>query len=262
MMTLRSRFAASATLAASLFALCASHVAFADDMSPAPKDQPPAPKTPAEPAPTCPMEPGKGTAPTPPADASKPSDAPTTEGKPSEVAAAPAPEFTLKDLDGKDHKLADYRGKWVVIEWINPSCPFVKKFYEPGAMQALQKKYADQGVVWLSVCSTAAAHKNFMTPEQWKASVSGSKSVPTAVLLDTDGAVGKLYGAKTTPDMRVICPKGTLRYSGALDSDAGGKTYVPTARNYVAEVLDAALAGKDPTPTSNTPYGCSIKYAQ
>lgn len=192
------------------------------------------------------------------ADDAKPA-APPEEKK--EAVLPKAPEFKLKDLDGKERTLAEFQGKWVVLEWTNYGCPFVKKHYVPGAMQALQTKYTGKGVVWLSICSSAEGKQGYMTPEEWKKAVAEAKSAPTAVLLDADGATGMAYGAKTTPDMRVINGKGEIVYSGAIDDDPSVKGDPTKATCYVAQVLDAVLDGKTPPVTSTKPYGCPVKYA-
>lgn len=173
-----------------------------------------------------------------------------------------APAFKVKDSQGKERTLEEFKGKWVVVEWVNPSCPFVKKFYAPGFLQAMQKKYADKGVVWLLACSTNPDHKDYMTAEQWKTYVAEAKVPAAAVLLDADGTMGKAYGATRTPEMRVICPQGTIVYTGAIDDNPAAKADPATARNYVAEVLDAVLAGKDAPLASAPAYGCSVKYAK
>lgn len=179
--------------------------------------------------------------------------------------AKKAPDFELKDYTGKAHKLSDYTKdkKWVVLEWINPRCPFVVKQYHPSHqnMQKLQKKYGEKGVVWLCISSTNPDHRAYLSTEQWKAKVADWKMSPKAVLMDDDGKTGKAYGAKTTPHMFVINPKGEIVYEGAIDSIRDRKPdSVGQGKNYVAEVLDAVLAGK-PCPHSNTrPYGCSVKY--
>lgn len=209
------------------FFACSVPATFAEDAAPAPKDPPK-------------EEPPKADPPVKPEEAPKPSV---------------APAFTAKDLDGKDRTLAEFAGKWVVLEWVNPGCPYVKKFYNPGVMQALQKKYVEKGVVWLSVCSTNPNHKDYKTVEQWKAHVAEAKVGSTAVLLDSDGVVGKAYGALRTPEIRIVCPKGTLQYVGAVDDNKDAKADPAVARNYVAEFLDAVLAGKTPEVTSTTAYG-------
>ncbi len=189
----------------------------------------------------------------------KPAAPPPSEEK-KEPALVKAPEFKLKDLDGKERTLAEFKDKWVVIEWTNYSCPFVVKHYKPGTMQALQAKYAAKGVVWLSICSSAEGKQGYLTPEDWKKAVVEAKAAPTAVLLDADGTTGHAYGAKTTPDMRVINGKGEIVYSGAIDDDPTAKGDPAKATCYVAQVLDAVLEGKTPPVTSTKPYGCSVKY--
>lgn len=178
-----------------------------------------------------------------------PPAAPGGEAKPE------APAFTVKDLDGKDRTLAEFKGKWVVFEWANPGCPYVKKFYAPGVMQALQKKYAEKGVVWLTVCSTNSSHKDYKTAEQWKAHYAEAKMASTAVLLDADGTVGKAYGAKRTPEMRIVCPDGRIQYVGAIDDNRDAKADPKVARNYVDEFLTAVLADKAPAVTATEAYG-------
>jgi peroxiredoxin len=172
-----------------------------------------------------------------------------------------APDFTLKDLDGKERSLSDFKGKIVVLEWTNYECPFVKKHYGSGNMQALQKKYTGKGVVWLSICSSAPGKQGNLTLEQWRKRSKQAKSLATAILPDPTGATGKKYGAKTTPHMFVIDAKGDLVYQGAIDDKRSWdpKT-IKGATNYVAQALDATLKG-DAVPTNATKsYGCSVKY--
>jgi len=173
-----------------------------------------------------------------------------------EPVAKPAPEFTLTDPDGASHALSDYRGKWVVLEWTNHGCPFVKKHYKSGNMQALQAKYTGKGVAWLSICSSAQGKEGWQTPADWKKTMARLSAAPTAMLLDADGKVGRAYGAKNTPTMLVIDPRGGIVYRGAIDDKRSADVAdVATARNYVAEVLDAVLDGK-PAPIAETaPYG-------
>jgi peroxiredoxin len=193
-----------------------------------------------------------------PADAAKSED---TEGsKKADEAATEsenaAPAFELKDTNGKAHKLSQYRDKWVVLEWINHDCPFVKKQYRKGHMQALQEKYTAKKVVWLSICSSAEGKQGHMTPEKWNETIEQKKSKATAVLLDADGKVGKLYEAKVTPTMVVISPKGEIVYQGAIDSiRSADPDDIEFAENYVAQVLDAVLDGKKPPITESTAYG-------
>ena len=174
---------------------------------------------------------------------------------------SPAPAFTLTDTRGKQHKLADFKGKHVVLEWVNFGCPFVKKHYESGNMQSTQKKAVDKGVVWLSVCSSAEGKQGHMDPDDWNEEIADRKLASTAVLLDESGAVGKTYGAKTTPHMYIINPDGILIYKGAIDDKPNtNKDSIPGARNHVLAALDESLAGKPVSTASTTPYGCSVKY--
>ncbi|MEM6823117.1 MAG: thioredoxin family protein, partial [Verrucomicrobiota bacterium] len=173
----------------------------------------------------------------------------------------PAPEFTLTDTNGTSHKLSDFKGKFVVLEWINHGCPFVKKFYSPGKMQEWQNTYTGKDVIWLSICSSAEGKQGYMTAEQWNTAISEKASKATAVLLDEDGTVGKLYSAKTTPHMFVINPEGSLIYAGAIDSiKSVNPKDIDGATNYVAQALEEAMAGKPVSTSSTTPYGCSVKY--
>ena len=173
----------------------------------------------------------------------------------------PAPAFTLTDTKGKQHNLADYKGKYVVLEWVNFGCPFVRKHYDSGNMQATQKKAVDKGVVWLSVCSSAKFKQGNMAPAEWNEEIAGRKMSSTAVLLDESGTVGKSYGAKTTPHMYIINPDGVLIYRGAIDDKPNtNKSDIPGARNHVLAALDESMAGKPVSMSSTTPYGCSVKY--
>ncbi len=175
---------------------------------------------------------------------------------------AKAPAFTLTDTKGQSHSLSDFAGKWVVLEWTNHGCPYVKKHYNSGNMQSLQEKYTDSGVVWLSICSSAPGKQGHMDNAGWQAAIADKGIKATAVLIDEDGAVGKRYGATTTPHMFVINPDGDLVYRGAIDSvrstDAAD---IEQADNYVAAVLDAGMAGEELPYESTKPYGCSVKYA-
>ena len=172
-----------------------------------------------------------------------------------------APEFTLTDSKGTSHNLSDFRGKLVVLEWLNHECPFVKKHYSGGDMQKLQKEYTDKGVVWLSIISSAPGKQGHRTGPQAEADTKDKNASPTAVLLDPAGTVGQKYGAKTTPEMFVIDKEGKVIYAGAIDSiKSTNAADVAKAENHVRQALDAALAGK-PVPTpKTTPYGCSVKY--
>lgn len=173
----------------------------------------------------------------------------------------PAPAFSLVDTSGTTRSLADLRGKIVVLEWFNHDCPFVKKHYGSGNMQKLQKQYTAEGVVWLSINSSAPGKQGNVTPDEANAQVKAKGAAPTAVLLDPDGTVGRLYGAKTTPHMFVIDQQGVVRYAGAIDSVAStDEDDVPKATNYVASTIDALRAGKPVEVASTQAYGCSVKY--
>lgn len=170
----------------------------------------------------------------------------------------PAPGFTLTDITGSSHQLSDFKGKTVVLEWTNPNCPFVQRVYRDGIMTAVQKDYVQKGVVWLVVNSTNTNHRDFLAPEVLKEKFSSWKAGFTALLMDSDGKVGKQYDAKTTPHMYVIDKNGMLVYNGAIDDDPRGEN--DTKLNYVREALNAVIAG-NPVATSVTkPYGCSVKY--
>ncbi len=172
-----------------------------------------------------------------------------------------SPDFTLEDISGNEISLSDYQGKLVVLEWSNHGCPFVKKHYQTGNMQKLQEKYTEKGVVWLTICSSASGKQGYLTNEEWSAVVEEKKAKHTAVLPDPDGKVGRMYGAKTTPHMFIIDTTGKLVYQGAIDDERSWdpKT-VEGARNYVAEALEALLAGKEVELAETKSYGCSVKY--
>jgi peroxiredoxin len=192
----------------------------------------------------------------------KPDSEKAADSKKSESSAA-APAFTLKDTNDKSHSLADYKDKIVVLEWINHDCPFVKRHYDAGNMQDLQKKYTEKGVIWLSICSSAEGTQGHMAPKAWNEKTAALKAAPTAVLIDADGTVGKAYKARTTPHMFVIDKAGNIAYRGALDDNAAAKPEeTKKAKNFVALALDAVLAGKEPEVKEHKPYGCSVKYAK
>jgi len=173
----------------------------------------------------------------------------------------PAPNFTLKDTAGKEVKLSDYQGKYVVLEWVNYGCPFVKKHYNSHNMQNLQKEFTGKGVVWLSICSSAPGKQGNMSPQDAAATSKDFGWAGTSYLIDADGAVGKLYDARTTPDMYVIDPKGVLIYKGAIDDQpTPDPASLNGANNYVKEALDEALAGKPVATSTTKSYGCSVKY--
>lgn len=174
----------------------------------------------------------------------------------------PAPDFTLKSSKGETISLSDFRGKYVVLEWVNFDCPFVKKHYDTDNMQKLQEKYSKQGVIWLLICSSAPGKQGHFKDDEIHNRMKNYKTNPYAYLIDEDGTVGKAYGAKTTPDMRIINPDGILIYAGAIDDKATtSKDDVKNARNYVDEALNAALNNKPIKDKVTKPYGCSVKYA-
>jgi glutathione peroxidase-family protein len=173
-----------------------------------------------------------------------------------------APLFTLKDAAGKDVSLASLKDKYVVLEWINFGCPFVKKHYGSGNMQKLQTEYAAKGVVWLTICSSARGKDGFFEGDGLSTAIADAKWQGTSYLVDADGTVGKLYGAKTTPHMFVIDPKGMIVYAGAIDDKrSANPADIEGAINYVRAALDAAMAGKTIEVATTQSYGCSVKYA-
>lgn len=168
------------------------------------------------------------------------------------IVGQPAPEFRGTTCTGASLQLADYKGKYVVLEWLNHDCPFVRAQYDPGAMQALQKKWTAQGVVWLSICSSAEGKQGYLTPEAARQSLAAKSAAPSALLLDPSGDIGRLYGAKTTPHMFVLSPQGKVLYAGAID-DRGQV-------NYVDQALQQAHSGQPIAVPQTVPYGCSVKY--
>ena len=172
-----------------------------------------------------------------------------------------APDFSLTDGKGQTHSLSQYKGKYVVLEWFNPECPFVKKHYGSGNMQKLQEEYTGKGVVWLTIDSNAPGSEGNMTPEQAEKVTTAWKTHQTALLLDPKGKAGRAYGAKNTPNMVVISPEGKIAYEGAIDSKATpNPADIPSSTNYVKVALDESLAGKPVTTANTRPYGCGIKY--
>jgi peroxiredoxin len=172
-----------------------------------------------------------------------------------------APDFKVKDSTGKEQSLSAYKGKFVVLEWTNPGCPFVQKHYDTGNMPATQKAAEAKGAVWLTVSSTAKDAGDYKTAAAFNAWLKEKGAAPTAALMDDDGKVGHAYGARTTPHMFVISPEGKLVYAGAIDSKpTARKDDVKTATNYVTAALGEAMAGKPVTKASSEPYGCSVKY--
>ena len=173
----------------------------------------------------------------------------------------PAPGFTAIDSHGKPQKLSDYKGKYVVLEWHNQGCPYTRKHYESGNMQQLQKKWTDKGVVWFTVISSGPGMQGFVTPTQEDEYLQKMHASPTAVLMDVTGTLGHLYDAKTTPQMFVISPDGTVVYEGAIDDrPTTDQKDIAGAKNYVDAALSEAMASKPVTEAATRPYGCSVKY--
>ena len=172
-----------------------------------------------------------------------------------------APDFTVTDSTGKAVHLADYKGKFVVLEWTNPECPFVQKHYNSANMQSLQKEWSAKDVVWLSVNSTNKSSSEYKTGAQMNSWMQSQGAAQKAVLIDADSATGQKYAAKTTPHMFVISPEGKVLYNGAIDDKrSSNPADAKTANNYVRAALVEAKAGKPVTVASTTPYGCSVKY--
>jgi hypothetical protein len=173
----------------------------------------------------------------------------------------PAPNFTATDTNGQTHKLSDYAGKFVVLEWHNRGCPYTQKHYNSGNMENLQREWTGRGVIWLTVISSAPGKQGFVTASDENAYVKQVNAAPTAVLLDPTGTLGHLYDAKTTPHMFIINPQGTLIYNGAIDDrPTADRSDINGAKNYVSAALEQALAGKPVTTPTTRPYGCSVKY--
>ena len=216
--------------------------------------------------------------------ADKPAEKPAAEKPPEKpisepvMPGEPARDFAVKDLDGKERKLSEFKGKWVVLEWTNYDCGFVKKHYKvtpeadgkpavPGRMAALQKTYTEKGVIWLSICSSAPGKpaegdkpevkpkEGWKTPDEWRKAMKERMAAPTAVLLDEDGTNGRRWGARRTPTVWIVDPKGNVGYYGAPDDKAQPTANPYEANSYIAEFLDAVLAGKEPPTKDTKPYG-------
>jgi peroxiredoxin len=178
---------------------------------------------------------------------------------PSVEIGKPVPDFTLTDITGKTHKLSDYKGKIVVLEWTNPNCPFVQRVYREGIMTATQKKAAEKGAIWLTINSTHPKHKDFETNDKLAKIYKEWKAQQTAFLTDPEGTVGRMFDAKTTPHMFVIDKDGKLVYAGAIDDDPRGSKTEKV--NYVQVALDEIASGKPVSIATTKSYGCSMKYA-
>ena len=172
-----------------------------------------------------------------------------------------APDFTATASNGKTYRLSDYRGKYVVLEWHNNGCPYVRKHYNSGNMQRLQKQWTARGVVWFTIISSAPRKQGYVTPSEENDYLAKMQAAPTAALLDPTGEIGHLYDAKTSPQMVVISPQGIVIYDGAIDDKpTTDLDDVPGATNYVNLALEQAMAGKQVETPATRPYGCSVKY--
>jgi peroxiredoxin len=176
-------------------------------------------------------------------------------------AATPAPNFTLPSSTGKQVSLADFKGKYVVLEWWNHQCPFVRKHYDSGNMQKTQKELTDKGVVWLTIVSSKEGAQGYVTADQANDIMKREKGVPTFILHDPTGEVGKKYDAKTTPQMVLISPKGEVLYDGAIDSIPSSRiSDLDKAENYLLRAYGEASSGKAVSMPKTKPYGCNVKY--
>jgi peroxiredoxin len=172
-----------------------------------------------------------------------------------------APDFSLTDSKGKTQTVSQYKGKYVVLEWFNPGCPFVQKHYGSGNMQKLQGEFTGKGVVWLTIDSSAPGLEGYLTAEQAEKKMTEWKTKQTALVLDPDGKAGRTYGAKNTPHMFVINPEGKIVYEGAIDSKpSSNASDIAGSTNYVKVALEESMAGKTVSNANTKPYGCSVKY--
>jgi hypothetical protein len=178
------------------------------------------------------------------------------------VVGQPAPNFKLNDVNGRVVSLSDFKGKTVVLEWNNPDCPFVKKHYGSGNMQKTQAAATKDGVVWLSINSSAPGKQGHMDGSKAKGVIAGLRAQPTAYLLDPNGVVGKGYDAKTTPHMYIVNKAGTLVYAGGIDDKpTPNPADIDGARNHVLAALADLKAGKPVSVSTSRPYGCNVKYS-
>ncbi len=177
------------------------------------------------------------------------------------VVGQKAPDFTLKDTAGKTVSLADFKGKHVVLEWVNPGCPYVRKHYSGGNMQSTQKDASGKGVVWLAINSTETEHPDYLKPAALQAWMGEQKASATHTLMDESGKIGQQYAARTTPHMYIINPQGTLVYAGGIDSiPSANPADIKAATNYVKVSLAEVQAGRPISNAQTRPYGCSVKY--
>ena len=196
-------------------------------------------------------------------EAAAPVEAASTQPTAAATQQGMAPAFTLVDAEGVQRSLADFRGKTVVLEWTNEGCPYVQKHYGAGAMQALQREATADGVVWLTIVSSSPGTQGFVEGETARAFKTKHEAAYTHLLLDPTGEVGKLYDAKTTPDMRVIDPQGRIVFEGGIDDRPTNKVEdLEGANNFVRAALTDMEAGRPVQTRFAQPYGCAIKYPE
>jgi hypothetical protein len=176
-----------------------------------------------------------------------------------------APAFTATDTRGQSHSLAAHAGKWVVLEWFNHGCPYTKKHYAlvngVGNSQAMQQEYTKKGVIWLAVVSSGPGRQGYTSAQKADDMARDKGAAPTAIIRDTAGVLGRLYGARNTPQYAIIDPQGVLRYAGAIDNRPSPSAKdIAGATNYVRAALDAGLAGRPIAVGQTQPYGCEVKY--
>jgi peroxiredoxin len=177
------------------------------------------------------------------------------------ITGKPAPSFTLTNALGQAVALEGLKGKTVVLEWFNPGCPFVKKFYTNSDMQNFQRQAREQGAQWLTISSSAAGRQGHIAPADALATAAENRLDPASLLLDSDGSVGRQYGAKTTPHIFVVDSKGTLAYAGAIDSTPStSQADIAASTNYAIAAVKALARGEAPNPANTDAYGCSVKY--
>jgi peroxiredoxin len=175
----------------------------------------------------------------------------------------PAPNFTLPDTQGGTHSLSALRGQYVILEWLNYDCPFVRKHYESGNMQATQARWTEAGVVWLAIVSSGPGQQGHFSNEVMNRRSEQHGAHQRAILMDEDGQVGRAYGARTTPQMVIINPQGEIIYNGAIDNrPTRSAADIAGATNYVNQVMEEALAGRPISVSATQPYGCAVRYAR
>jgi len=188
----------------------------------------------------------------------------SADGTPGQTTSAnPAPGFTLPDTKGGTHSLSGFRGQYVILEWLNYDCPFVRKHYDSGNMQATQARWTQEGVVWLAIVSSAPGQQGHFPNDVMNRRSEGHGAHQTAILMDEDGQVGRAFGARTTPQMVIINPEGEILYNGAIDSrPTRSAADIKGATNFVNQVMEEALAGRPISVSATQPYGCPVRYAR